>query len=334
MTREGLAAFQAGGSSNEVDFLNNHLKTPHSDQFSIGMRNKLGDWNTQATLSFIESFDAIVGHLGNRYADGSFYKNGCQWCGSVGVPVFGNTILWDNSGKDRLWQLGLGAQKPYTQQSGWSATISYTFSTGKQNNLAGPLNPYEINNNEYIFDIPFPWQVPMRRLTAVPRHRLVATYTRDLPWDMSMAAKLEVATPTSVGTNFPCPNGFPCGSYNGSVIYVSRAPDNTFGYKDLDLQLTKDIHLPFNSSAYVRVDLLNVFNWHNYDSSAVQFPKYNATPYYLKGGPTSSGYRARSSSPLGSGSTKLRRHLHRRWNCRRRRLLLHLQRRRPVRMDR
>ena len=58
LTPEGLAAFQAGGSSNEVDLLNNHLKTPHSDQFSLGMRNKLGDWNTQATLSFIESFDA------------------------------------------------------------------------------------------------------------------------------------------------------------------------------------------------------------------------------------------------------------------------------------
>ena len=38
------------GSSNagaEVDAINNNLKVPYSDQFSIGIRNKLGDWKTR-----------------------------------------------------------------------------------------------------------------------------------------------------------------------------------------------------------------------------------------------------------------------------------------------
>jgi len=284
LTPEGLAAFQAGGTSNEVDLINNHLRTPHSDQFTLGIRNKLGDWNTQASLSYIASYDAIVGHLGNRYSNGAFYQNGCQWCGSVGVPGFGNTVLWDNSGKDRLWQLGLGAQKPYTQRSGWSATISYTFSAGEQNNLAGGSNPYSISNNEYIFDVPFPWVLPLLRATAVPRHRVVATYTRDLVWGISMAAKLELATPPAAAAIFGCPS-FPCGSYQGNVVYVSRAPDNFLGYKDLDLQFTKDFEFFHKLNAYGRIDILNVFNWKNYDPGAIQFPNATATPFYLKGGP-------------------------------------------------
>jgi len=284
LTPEGLAAFQAGGSSNEVDLLNNHLRTPHSDQFSLGIRNRMGDWNTQATVSYIESFDGIVGHLGNRYADGSFYKNGCQWCGSVGVPGFGNEVLWDNAAKDRLFQIGLGAQKPYTKSSGWSATVAYTFSAGAQNNLAGGSNPYQINNNQYIFDVPFPEQLPMLRATAVPRHRVVATYTRDLPWEISMAAKLEVATPTSAAGIFGCPN-FPCGSYQGNVIYVSRPPNKTIGYKDVDLQFTKDFNFFRSASAYVRVDILNVFNWANYDPGSIGYANANAIPTYTVGGP-------------------------------------------------
>jgi hypothetical protein len=285
LTPEGLATLATNPSSHEVDLLNNHLKTPHSDQFSLGIRNRLGDWNTQLTASYVASYDGLVGRFGNRYENGAYYLNGAQWNGSEGVPGIGTLILWDNAEKDRLFQIGLGAQKPYTKTSGWSATFAYTFSAGAQNNLAGSTNPYSIGNNQYIFDIPYPTDVPMLRATAVPRHRVVATYTRDLPWDMSMAAKVEVATPTSAAGIFGCPNGFPCGSYQGSVLYVSRPPNKTIGYKDVDLQLTKDFNFFRSASAYVRVDLLNVFNWANYDpGSAVDFPGYNAIPTYRKGG--------------------------------------------------
>ena len=39
----------------EVDLMNNDLKTPYSDQFSLGVRNRFelwnNDWNTSATVS-------------------------------------------------------------------------------------------------------------------------------------------------------------------------------------------------------------------------------------------------------------------------------------------
>lgn len=285
LTPEGLAGFQTGPTSHEVDLLNNNLRTPHSDQFSLGMRNRIGDWNTQATLTYVESYDSLVGRFANRYQDGSFYQGGTQWAGSQGVPGIGTLILFDNTGHERLFQLGLGAQKPYTRQSGWSATFAYTFSAGGQNNLAGPNNPLDISNNEYIFDIPYPRDVPLKALTAVPLHRVVATYSRDLPLGFSMAAKLELATPTARYGIFPCPNGFPCGPYQGNVLYYSARPKDFLGYKDLDLQLTKDFSF-FNAlSAYFRVDVLNVFNWANYDSGAIEYPNAQTTPYYREGGP-------------------------------------------------
>lgn len=287
LTPAGLATLVPDSSSSEVDLLNNKIKTPYSDQFSLGIRNRLGEWNTQVTLSYVESFDNIVGHLGNRYADGSYYQNGSQW-GAQGVPGVGGLILWDNAGKDEDMQLSLAAQKPYTKSSGWSATISYTFSAAKQNNVAGGTNPYAVGNNQYLFDYPVPSDYPELTSSAVPAHRIVGTYTHDLFWDMQFAAKLSLATPTSAFQIFGCASGVSvCNAYGGGIdAILSKHPHDLFGYKDFDMQLTKNLRLPSGYDGYVRLDMLNVFNWANYDPAAIQFPSEYSRPFYTKNGPT------------------------------------------------
>ncbi|ESQ84636.1 hypothetical protein AEAC466_06175 [Asticcacaulis sp. AC466] len=286
LTPAGLSTLQTDASSHEVDLLNNDIRTPYSDQYSLGIRNTLGEWNTQATLSYITSYDSIIGRLGNRYADGSYFQNGSQW-GAQGVPGVGGLILWDNGGKDENLQLGLAAQKPYTKESGWSMTVSYTYSDAKQNNVAG-INPYSVGNNQYLFDYPNISDYPLLQSTAVPKHRLVMTYSRDLPWDMSMAAKLSVATPTSAMQIYGCqtPNVSVCNSYGGSVqTIVSERPKDTIGYKEIDLQISKNFKLPSGVDGYVRADVLNLFNWVNYDPNSVYFPNFGEKPVYTKNGP-------------------------------------------------
>lgn len=58
----------------EIDLLNNDLKTPYSDQYSLGLRTRLGEWNTSATLSYIHSKDGLILTLGNRYPNGDFFR--------------------------------------------------------------------------------------------------------------------------------------------------------------------------------------------------------------------------------------------------------------------
>ncbi|MGN6278488.1 MAG: TonB-dependent receptor [Sphingomonas sp.] len=269
LTPAGLQTLPISSTSSEADLLHNNIRTPHSDQFSLGMRNQLGDWNAQATLSYIASYDGIIGRLGNRYADGAYFHNGSQW-GGQGVPGVGGLILWDNGAKDRLLQFSLGAQKPYTKASGWSATISYTYSASDQNNLAGGSNPYQIANNQYLFDLPYPTDYPFVDGTAAPTHRLVATYSRDVFWGLSFATKVELATPPHATSIFGCPSA--CNAQGGSTTFVSRAPHGFLGYKNIDLQISKDVDFFGPFSGYFRLDLLNAFNWHNYDSGSILYP--------------------------------------------------------------
>jgi hypothetical protein len=58
-----------------VDLLNNKLKVPYADQFSLGMSNQIGDWLTDATISRTLTYDGFAFTLGNRYPTGQFFDD-------------------------------------------------------------------------------------------------------------------------------------------------------------------------------------------------------------------------------------------------------------------
>jgi outer membrane receptor for ferrienterochelin and colicin len=253
----------ASNAGTEIDVLNNHLKAPYSDQFSIGMANRLGDWQTDATVTRVISHDGFAFTLGNRYPDGSFYKNASQPWGN-GVPGFGSLIVGNNGIGTRTTQVLLSANKPYTPESRWGATFAYTYTHARQNR--------DINEH-YAFDYGTIGRYPYILSNAAAKHRFVATGVIDGPWGITLSAKLTLATPIPYN-GFTCypgdsgqlfPNGSRCTAYgaepqgNGKFLLGGKI----FGYRDVDFQATKhfDVHgLDF----YGRFDLLNVFNFNNY----------------------------------------------------------------------
>jgi hypothetical protein len=254
----GLSNLQSlVGSSNvgaEVDALNNHLKTPYSDQLSIGMRNTIGEWNTSATVARIVSKDGFVFTLGNRYPDGSFFLNGGQPWGN-GVPGFGSLIIGSNGIQTRTTEVLLSVEKPYTAESRWGVTGAYTFTDAVQNR--------DITQH-YSFDEETIAQYPFIRSNAAARNRFVGTASVGIPWGFILAGKLTLASPTPVDDIACFGVTYPSGS---GCTPIAATPKNFFGYRSLDLQLTKDFELPGRTTVYVRVDGLNVFNYYNYSTT-------------------------------------------------------------------
>ncbi|MGH8133509.1 MAG: TonB-dependent receptor domain-containing protein, partial [Steroidobacteraceae bacterium] len=285
------ANLQALGSGvGEVDMFPNHIKVPYSDQFSIGIRNKLGDWITTATFVKINSYDGLIGTLGNRYANGAFATKACgldwggspaQWCSS-GVPGIGGLILFVNGQNTRNNELLLSAEKPYTHESHWGATFAYTYTDATQNRLY---------TDGYAFDLPFIGNYPYLTSSAVAKHRLVATGSIDAPWGLLFAAKLTLATPVPVTTIAGCslilppgtPPGTSCNAFGTNAYPVVATPKGVWlGYKALDVQVTKNFTLPRDVTAYLRLDVLNLLNSQNFDptQSAYNYPNrptYNTT---------------------------------------------------------
>ncbi len=261
---QNLQALVAAGNGGEIDVLNNNLKVPYSDQFSLGMSNQFGAWLTDATITRVLSKDGFAFTLGNRYPDGGFWEGtptaGQPW--GNGVPGFGSLIIGNNGIETRNTQLLLSAEKPYTKESGWGATFAYTYTHAMQNR---DINEHYSFDRETIGDYPFITS------NAAPKHRLVATGTLDIPWGVTLGAKLTLATPTpwddfqwnlpvddpTTQPNFTPKAGTPKGG--GSVFGLGH-----FGFRDLDLQATKDFHISNDFVVYGRLDLLNVFNDYNF----------------------------------------------------------------------
>lgn len=263
----GLPALQgivAGtNAGQEVDMLNNNLKSPYSDQFSVGMSNKVGDWNTDATITRVLSYDGFAFTLGNRFPNGAYFQNGSQpW--SNGIPGFGSMIVGNNGIRTRSTQVLLSAEKPYSRESGWSANFAYTYTRAKQNR--------DINEH-YSFDEATINNYPFITSNAAAKHRFVATGSLDGPWGFSFSAKLTLATPLPYNGTISCGTG--CFYQNGESAYpfAGIASGSKFlvggkiwGYRDIDFQATKDFVINDNDQTkfYIRFDILNAFNWKNY----------------------------------------------------------------------
>ncbi|HET9864895.1 MAG TPA: TonB-dependent receptor [Steroidobacteraceae bacterium] len=241
------------GQAGEVNLINNDIRTPYSDQFTLGMRNRLGDWNTTAAVTRVLSKDGFVFTLGNRYPNGDFWQNRSQPWGNSPPGLAGSLLVGDSGIETRSTQVLLSAEKPYDEESRWSATFSYTYTHARNNR--------DINEH-YALDQVSIKEYPFILSNAAPKHRVVATGSYGAPWGLMLAAKLTWSTPTPHAAisclNEPAvfENGAPCTAF-------SYAADSSDGYKALDLQITKDFTVSDLASFYLRFDILNVTNEHN-----------------------------------------------------------------------
>ena len=257
----------------EINLINNDLKTPYSDQFSLGIRNRFdlwnNSWNTSATVSYVEAKDGIVFQLGNRRGNGSYRENPlAQWeqvpFGN-GIPGLGSLIIINNGIESRATSLLLSIEKPFTNEANWGMTFAYTYTDAEENRTNAGLN-----DEHFILDYPTVEEFGWHTATGVPQHRIVATGIWDAPWQMTLSAKLSLQSPVEfealncrdVPTAAERPPGL---GANNFCFFQNFKPDTTIGRKQLDLALQKAIDLG-DFSVSLRADVLNVFNWENPDT--------------------------------------------------------------------
>ena len=244
----------------EINLINNELKTPYSDQFSLGLRSNISlgsqDWVTSVTASYVESKDGIVFLLGNRYPDGSFRPPGTTWGNQPwgnGIPGLGSLIVAKNGIETRTTSLLLYAEKPITQSSPWGVTLAYTYTDAEENRSNAAFN-----DEHYVFDFPevsgFGWHPS----TGVSKHRLVATGIADVPWGFTLSAKLTLATPRY----FDATNCNDAPNFDNCFVDPFE-PDTTFGQRLFDVAVAKNFNVWSDFNMSVRADVLNLFDYDN-----------------------------------------------------------------------
>lgn len=249
LTPEGFAALLASLQTNplapgtsELRVIPNNLRTPFTDQFSLGIRQRLGIFRTSLTFSRTIGKDQIGYAPLNRSAlpdpaNGGFYDY---------IPLingYSNVIAAFNTRKTKYNAIFATIDKPYSRASGWGGGIAYTgVLTSKENGNPG--------GGGFNFDYPNIAATPFVPNAGYEKHRVVANWIADLPLDFR---------------------------YSGLITYGSGAPffviDALEGFQPGKIRLGYFNHLPY----FLQVDmrLQKLFRFGNGREFGVSFEVFN-----------------------------------------------------------
>jgi len=240
----------------EIWLIRNDHEMPFTDQFSLGLRQALGQWNGEIGFLYSHARNQFVWYGGNRDANGGFATQSAidpLWGGPPNPgtadpnDTFGTLILGDFVAEAKTRSLYLRADKPYTRNSGWGLSATYTFSDA------------ETTNREWTNDI-FSWTYGKGPAQWYPSedvapHRLVVAGLTDrlLPSGLMLSGRLTLADGRPYRIT-DCSRGW-------SACVFQEGTTNSF--RQVDLAIAKDVKAGPGSLTF-RADVLNVFNWVNY----------------------------------------------------------------------
>lgn len=257
LTPGGLDALTGNTGAREVFLLNNDLKTPYSDQFSLALRSNWMVWDTEIGFTHIESKDGFVFLLGNRRDDGNFFAPGDSWGAPWGNAIPGaelsNLILGTNGLETKSDALHIKVEKGHYDDSNWGAAFTYTYTDAQENRQF---------NEVFSFDYPDLQGYGWTDAGGVSDHSLVASFTYDLPWDIGFGSKLRFrSAPPFYGLS--CIPGWNACEYVQGY-QEEKGLGEMWAFRQLDLTLSKGFQVADSGTLKVRLDVLNVTNNRNY----------------------------------------------------------------------
>lgn len=246
LTEDGLAALLASlaadptsPGTSELRLIPNDLKTPFTDQFSVGVRQRLGIFRTSLTFSHIVGKNQIGYAPLNRSlvpASNGFLQF---------IPLingYSNAVAAFNTRATKYDAIYLTADKPYNKSSGWGVGLAYT----------GVLRSKQ-RGFEFNFDLPNIGDQPFVPNAGFEKHRAVLNGIVDLPLDFRASGLV------TYGSGAPyfiidATDGFQ--TNNIQLGFFERAP----AFLQVDLRLQKIFQTFGDREISLSAEVFNLFN--------------------------------------------------------------------------
>jgi len=246
LTEEGLAALLASlaadptsPGTSELRLIPNNLKTPYTDQFSIGVRQRLGIFRTSLTFSHIIGKNQIGYAPLNRSLVPA--ANGFLQFIQM-INGYSNAVAAFNTRATKYDAIFLTADKPYSKSSGWGVGLAYT----------GVLRSKQ-RGFEFNFDLPNIGDQPFVPNAGFEKHRAVLNGIVDLPLDFRASGLV------TYGSGAPyflidATGGFQ--TNNIRLGFFERAPY----FFQVDLRLQKIFRIFGDREISLSAEVFNLFN--------------------------------------------------------------------------
>jgi hypothetical protein len=251
LSQTGLDGLIASGvaPNPEVFLLDNETRPPVSDQFSLGLRQRVGPVTLSASYSGVRSRHGFTFLFGNRRPDG----NCCQ-----GIPGFSNILISSDAKQAWYDALFFQADKPIGgDRIRYGYSLTYTLGRAEQN--GGDL---------FSLDFPTVAQYPRYPTGSDERHRLVATGILAAPWDVFLSTLITLGSGTPFNLDDQSLGG---GINERRFIRNGARPEqfdflipNAWAYRSVDLRAEKQFVINGTQRIGIAFEGVNVFSFDNF----------------------------------------------------------------------
>jgi hypothetical protein len=234
--------------TNQLRVIPNDLKTPYTDQFSIGVRQRLGIFRTSLTFNHTIGKNQIgyaPGNRSNEVGPNGFYTS---------LPLingYGDVVAAFNSRQTKYDAILASVDKPYSRSSGWGVGLAYT----------GVLRA-KTRGFEFNFDYPNIAEADFVPNSSNEKHRIVANGIVDLPLGIrgSSIVTYGSGAPFFVidANRAPPPEGFQPG--NIRLGHFENVPH----FLQVDVRLQKIFQVFGDREVSLSAEVFNLFNRANF----------------------------------------------------------------------
>ena len=232
------------GPTSEVFLLENDTEPPHSHQFSLGLRQAVGPGIVLgAQYRGVRGRNILSWYCGMPHPVHGYCEGGRQTAGLTSDPV-----LSTDEGETKYDAVDLTAEKPFTSDSRWGMTFSYTNQVSKQ-------------KGDFFFTLDHPGIAPEdwpMRNSGGERHRITASGIVGLPYDFRLSGLAQW------NSGFRFSKRDETAGWGPARVQVGFFTEEGEDFKQFDVRLEKSIGIPGQGNVGFLVEVINVFNTANY----------------------------------------------------------------------
>lgn len=225
--RQLVANGQAPGP--EVFLVDNEIHPPRSDQFTLGVRQQLGNWLAGLSYAGVRGYNNLMYFFGDLPPGTQF---GDRFGGNVQVPGYARVFV--TSTARRTWYDGffLTLDRPMAADGRWGFNLSYTYAEAEQTGTDNPsegiaFGAFDYLNSESLYRIPG---------TNDERHRLVMSGTVALPANFQVSSIITLGSGVPF-TVFDDSESFRIRWNEGRPQQEDFIVSDTWAYRSVDLRL-------------------------------------------------------------------------------------------------
>jgi len=266
LSRAGLTQLvTSSGAGGEVFLLPNDLRPPYTNQWSLGLRQRFGAWNTSFSYANSRGYNGVIWSWAGQPPGASWDH---RW-DHVSIPGYAGIFRAYDVRK--TWYDGyfFTLDKPYTAQSRWGFNLAYTRSDGS----------WEASGDEgaaFAFDFPLNgWDKYKFPANGNEKNHLVMSGTIGLPAGFTVSSLITLGSGTpyqqpdaSKGWNDPTVYGGQGFIYRYNAVYPKKYDfiiPNAWAYRSVDLRVEWQAPRIMDKVAIsVIAEGFNIFNYANY----------------------------------------------------------------------